>query len=141
MNYVQRVAQIFGVVFLVAALVGFMASGTSMDPHVLTAPRAFGLFPVNTLHNLVHAIFGLWGLIASRGFGASRNYAQVSGVLFILLMLLGYVAPDGFGLIPLGGNNVLLHALLGIPLAIVGFTAHEPAARATTGGDDRSRPA
>ena len=136
MNYVQRVAQIFGVVFLVAALVGFMASGTSMDPHVLTAPRAFGLFPVNTLHNLVHAIFGLWGLIASRGFGASRNYAQVSGVLFILLMLLGYV-----GLIPLGGNNVLLHALLGSPLAIVGFTAHEPAARATTGGDDRSRPA
>src|SRR5512132_2939137 len=118
MTVVQRIAQIFGIGFLLIALVGFLSSGTSIDPHTMTAPRAFGLFPVNTLHNLVHAIFGLWGLIASRSFGASRNYAQVSGVLFILLMLLGYVAPDGFGLIPLGGNNVLLHAVLGIPLAI-----------------------
>jgi len=139
MSYVQRVAQIFGVVFLLAALAGFLAAGTSMDPHVLTAPRAFGLFPVNTLHNLVHAIFGLWGLIASRGFGASRNYAQVAGVLYIVLMLLGYVAPDGFGLMPLGANDILLHALLGIPLAIVGFTAREPAARATVNGDDTVR--
>jgi hypothetical protein len=130
MSYVRRVAQIFGVVFLLLALAGFLAAGTSTDPHVLTADRAFGLFPVNTLHNLVHGIFGLWGLIASRGFGASRNYAQVAGVTFILLMLLGYVAPDGFGLLPLGANDILLHALLGIPLAIVGFTAREPAARA-----------
>ena len=139
MSYVQRVAQIFGVVFLLAALAGFLAAGTSMDPHVLTAPRAFGLFPVNMLHNMVHAIFGLWGLIASRGFGASRNYAQVAGVLYIVLMLLGYFAPDGFGLMPLGANDILLHALLGIPLAIVGFTAREPAARATVRGDDAAR--
>lgn len=137
MSYVQRVAQIFGVVFMLLALAGFLAAGTSMDPHVLTAPRAFGLFPVNTLHNLVHAIFGLWGLLALRGFVASRKYAQISGVFFILLMLLGYVAPDGFGLLPLGGNNVLLHAVLGIPLAIVGFTARDAAAHATVAADDR----
>jgi hypothetical protein len=139
MSYVQRVAQIFGVVFLLAALAGFLAAGTSMDPHVLTAPRAFGLFPVNTLHNLVHAIFGLWGLVASRGFGASRRYAQVAGVAYILLMLLGYVAPDGFGLLPLGGNDVLLHALLGIPLAIVGFTARDQVAHATVRDDSVRR--
>lgn len=139
MSYVQRVAQIFGVGFLLAALAGFMASGTSMDPHVLTAPRAFGLFPVNMLHNLVHAVFGLWGLVASRSFGASRSYAQVSGVIYIFLMLLGYFAPDGFGLLPLGGNDILLHALLGIPLAIIGFTARETATRATVPADDSVR--
>lgn len=125
MTVVQRVAQIFGVVFLLVALVGFVSAGTSMDPHVMTAPRALGLFPVNTLHNIVHAIFGIWGLLASRSFGASKSYAQVSGVMYILLMVLGFVAPDGFGLMPLGGNDVILHALLGIPLAIVGFTARD----------------
>ena len=136
MTFVQRVAQIFGVVFLLAALAGFMAAGTSMDPHVMTAPRAFGLFPVNTLHNLVHAIFGIWGLLASRGFGASRKYAQVAGVLYIVLAVLGFVAPDGFGLLPLGGNDIVLHALLGIPLAIVGFTARDRTVATTH--DDRT---
>jgi hypothetical protein len=132
MTVVQRVAQIFGVGFLLIALVGFLSSGMSMDPHALTAPRALGLFPVNTLHNLVHAIFGIWGLIASRGFGASKNYAQVSGVLYVLLAVLGFVAPDGFGLLPLGGNDILLHAIIGIPLAIVGFTARDRVVAATS---------
>jgi hypothetical protein len=136
MTVVQRVAQIFGIGFLLIALVGFLSSGTSMDPHTMTAPRALGLFPVNTLHNLVHAIFGVWGLLASRSFGASRKYAQVSGVIYILLAALGYVAPDGFGLLPLGGNDIILHAIIGIPLAIVGFTARERIAARTAGHDE-----
>ena len=125
MTVVQRVAQIFGIGFLLLALVGFLAAGTSMDPHVMTAPRALWLFPVNTLHNLVHLIFGLWGLVAARSFRASRNYAQVSGVVYVLLTVLGFVAPDGFGLLPLGGNDIILHAVIGIVLALVGFTARE----------------
>ena len=136
MTVVQRVAQIFGIVFLLIALVGFVTAGTSMDPHTMTAPRALGLFPVNTLHNLVHLVFGLWGLLAARGIRASKNYAQVSGVAYILLAVLGFVAPDGFGLLPLGGNDILLHAIIGIPLAIVGFTARDRVVATTSGRDE-----
>lgn len=44
MTTVQRVAQVFGVGFVIAAIAGFVAAGTSMeaDPHV--APRAMGFF-------------------------------------------------------------------------------------------------
>lgn len=136
MTVIQRVAQIFGIGFLLVALVGFVSSGTSMDPHTMTAPRALGLFPVNTLHNLVHAIFGVWGLLASRGFNASKNYAQVAGIIYILLAVLGYVAPDTFGLMPIGGNDIVLHAIIGIPLTILGFTAHERVAAPTASRDD-----
>jgi hypothetical protein len=139
MTVVQRVAQIFGIGFLLIALVGFVTAGTSMDPHAMTAPRALGLFPVNTLHNLVHLVFGLWGLLAARGIRASRNYAQVSGVAYILLAVLGFVAPDGFGLLPLGGNDILLHAIIGIPLAIVGFTARDRVVATTHGRDEPPR--
>ena len=135
MTVAQRTAQVFGIGFLVAAVAGFLASGNSMDPHVETAHRALGLFPVNVLHNLVHTIFGLWGLIASRSHGASKKYAMVSGVIYLLLAVLGYVAPDGFGLLPLGDNDILLHVFLGVPLAIIGFTAPEhPTVRARTTG-------
>jgi hypothetical protein len=48
---------------------------------------------------------------------------MVGGITYLLLGLLGVLAPDGFGLVPLGGNDVWLHGLLGGALLAVGFTA------------------
>jgi hypothetical protein len=131
MTTVQRVAQIFGAVFILVAIVGFVTSGGSMDASMATAPRIFGLFPVNLLHNVVHLLFGIWGLAASRTFPAARSYARIGGVIYLLLAVIGVVAPDGFGLVPLGSNDVWLHALLGVALAAAGFTARETTAPAT----------
>lgn len=123
MTTVQRVAQVFGIGFLLAAVAGFVAAGGSMDPHTETAPRALGLFPVNLVHNLIHLAFGAWGLAASRSWGAAKTYCQVAGVTYLVLMVLGFIVPDTFGLVPIGGNDIWLHAVLGIPLAYFGFTA------------------
>lgn len=126
MTTVQRVAQIFGALFILGAIVGFIATGVSnMEADPVRAPRLLGLFPVNVLHNVVHLLFGIWGLAASRTFGGARSYARIAGVLYLLLTGVGYVAPNGFGLVPLGGNDIWLHAVLGFVLAAVGFTARE----------------
>jgi hypothetical protein len=119
----QRVAQIFGIVFLIIGIAGFFVTGTSMDASMDTAPRLLGIFPVNALHNLVHMAFGIWGLLAARSFSSARTYAQIGGVIYLVLAALGLIAPTTFGLIPIGGNDVWLHALLGIVLAAVGFSA------------------
>lgn len=124
---VQRAALIFGIAFLLAAGAGFLVPGTTMDSDLETAPRALGLFPVNLLHNLLHLAFGVWGVSAARSFGASKAYAQITGVSYLGLAVLGFVAPEMFGLMPIGGNDIWLHVLLGLPLAIVGFTARRPA--------------
>ena len=125
---IQRLALIFGIGFLLAAGAGFVQGGTTMDADMETAPRALGLFPVNLLHNLVHLAFGVWGVAASRSWGASRSYAQIAGVTYLLLAVLGFVTPELFGLVPIGGNDIWLHLLLGLPLAIAGFTARRPIA-------------
>ena len=132
MTTVQRVAQIFGVVFILVALAGFYTGGMNMDADPATAPMMLGMFPVNLLHNIVHLLFGIWGLAASRSFTGARQYAQIAGVIYLVLAVVGYFAPDGFGLIPLGGNDVWLHLALGAILAAVGFTA-KPATVAPTG--------
>lgn len=126
MTTVQRVAQVFGWVFLLVAVLGFVASGTSMEADVEHAPRLLGLFPVNLLHNLVHLLFGVWGILAARSFDGARAYARISGVAYLLLAALGFVVPDFFGLIPIGGHDIWLHLLLGVVLAGVGFTASRP---------------
>jgi len=43
---------------------------------------------------------------------------------------LGFVIPDAFGLIPIGGNDIWLHCLLGVVLVAVGFMAKEESAAA-----------
>ena len=123
---VQKASLLFGVGFLLAAVAGFLAPGTTMNADLETAPRALGLFPVNLLHNLLHLAFGVWGVAAARSWGAAKAYAQITGVAYLGLAVLGFFAPELFGLAPIGGNDIWLHVLLGLPLAVVGFTARRP---------------
>ncbi len=122
---VQWVALVFGLGFILVAILGFVASGTSMESDPALAPKVLGMFPVNLLHNCVHLAFGLWGLAAARTHDAARAYGRIAGVIYLVLTALGYFSPNGFGLVPLGGADVLLHLVLGLVLAGVGFTAKE----------------
>ena len=64
MTTAQRLSQVFGIVFLIVGLAGFVVTGGSMEANHETAPRLLGMFPVNALHNVVHLLFGVWGLLA-----------------------------------------------------------------------------
>jgi hypothetical protein len=119
----QWVSLIFGIAFLLVAILGFVQGGMSMEADPALAPKILGLFPVNLLHNLVHLAFGVWGLMAARTHDASRAYCRIAGGIYLVLAGLGYIVPNGFGLVPLGGADPLLHLVLGVVLAGVGFTA------------------
>jgi hypothetical protein len=121
----QLVALIFGVIFILVAVLGFITPGgmaMAMAAGV-GGGMLLGLFAINLIHNVVHLLFGLWGVAASRTFAAAKGYCQAVGVIYLVLAVLGYLAPTGFGLVPIGGNNIWLHAVLGIVLTLVGFTA------------------
>jgi hypothetical protein len=130
---------IFGIVFLVIGVGGFIPGLTMMD-HAghpadadVTMRTMFGyelgLFPVNVLHSIVHVLFGIWGVMAARGNGA-RGYFRAVAIVYAVLMVMGLI--DGlnttFGLIPLYGNDVWLHALLAIVAAYFGFMARDAGA-------------
>ena len=117
---ITRVALVFGILFLLIGIAGFLTPGgleMAADP----AGLLFGLIPVNLLHNAVHVAFGAWGLAASRSLTGARNYARIGGVIYVLLAVLGLVVPDGFGLVPLGGHGVWVHAVLGVALLAAGY--------------------
>ena len=122
---VQRVALVFGIVFLLVGILGLLSAG-GMEMGADPAPAMLlGLFPVNLLHNIVHLLFGVWGLVGSRSFSGAKTYATAVGVIYIVLAICGFFIPTTFGLIPIGGNDIWLHAVIGIVLAVVGFTAKE----------------
>lgn len=113
----QRVAQVFGVVFLVVGALGLITT-----PLTMTESLLLSLFPVNVLHNLVHVLFGIWGLVAGRRAGDARTYCRVGGIIYLVLVVMAFVTPTTFGLIPIGGNDIWLHALIGVVLTYFGFT-------------------
>lgn len=140
MTLAQRIAQIFGWAFIIAGLAGFASTGSSMEANHLIAPKLFGLFPVNVLHNVVHLVFGAWGIVAARSVGGARGYFVGAGVIYLVLAALGTVAPDGFGLVPIGGNDVGLHIFLGLGLLASSLLARRrPSATASSAAAGASR--
>ena len=123
-------ALVFGIVFLLAGASGFIPGMLHTVP--ANAPPlavatgyglVMGLLPVNVLHNLVHVLFGILGVVAYGGLFAPRVYAQIVAVAYGLLTILGLLPATHtlFGLIPIYGNDVWLHLVLGAIAAYFGF--------------------
>ena len=117
MTTVQRAAQVFGWIFILVGIVG-LAYSYSMQEALL-----LGYFPVNVVHNAAHILLGIWGIAASKSFGGAKSYATIAGLIYIVLAIVGYVEPNPADMLPLGGNDVYLHAVLGVILLGIGLTA------------------
>jgi hypothetical protein len=123
----QTGALVFGVAFLAFGVLGlFVHNGMGMDANNETTGRLLGLFPVNLLHNLVHLAFGVWGLVASRSWSASRGYGRIGAIIYAVLVVMAFVDPTTFGLVPIGSHDVWLHAVLAAGLAYIGFAGRDP---------------
>ena len=134
----SAMAMVFGVVFLLVGLVGFFPAPPPASAPPLAVEHghgmALGMFPVNTLHNLVHLLFGALGIAAAAGvLMTARAFFQLVAVSYVLLTLMGLfaVTQTTFGLVPIWGNDVWLHALIAMVAGYFGYLAPAtvPAAR------------
>lgn len=123
-------AMIFGVVFLLAGISGFFPAPPPPGAPPLAVEHghglALGLFPVNTLHNAIHLLFGVLGIAAARGAVMSaRGYFQIVAISYAALTVLGLIpaTQTTFGLVPIWGHDVWLHALLGGGAAYFAYLA------------------
>lgn len=142
----KRFALIFGIVFLLIGIAGFipglMAPHDHPDVRVTTGlGLLMGLFPVNVLHNVVHLLFGAWGLLAARSAGAAVAYAKAVGVIYALLAVLGFIPAANlhttFGLVPLYGHDIWLHVLLAVGGIYFGFIHSDKGTSTSTAAADR----
>jgi hypothetical protein len=132
----RQFALVLGLGFVVAGIAGFFPSPAD-PPAGLTQTHGFGhalgILPVNTLHNAVHILFGLLGIMASRGtLMSARGYAQFVAIAYGLLVVLGLLPQTNttFGLIPIYGADVWLHAVIAAAAAYFGFVARDTAVAA-----------
>ena len=105
---VRLYAQILGVVLILTGVLGL----------VLGERLLLGILNIDVLEDAVHVLTG--GLLAYVGFGRTdlafaRNVVLGLGVIYVLVGLIGFVAPTLFGLLPDGYTvfDNLLHLALG----------------------------
>src|SRR3954468_1388238 len=108
-------ALVFGIVFLAVGVLGFVpgfvhtpAAGTHNVTMTQNYGDLLGLFPINLLHNCVHILFRLWGVLAYRSLGGSVTYFRTVAIIYAVLTVLGLIPnfDTTFGLIPIYGNDV-----------------------------------
>lgn len=113
----KTVVTLISVTLLVVGVLGFFN-----DP-------VFGIFEVDTVHNLVHVLSGAVGLIMAAQ-GSARGFAIGFGLIYGLVTALGFsmhnpaaTSTKLFGLLEINHADNYLHAALAVVLLFVGLTS------------------
>ncbi|WP_203136659.1 DUF4383 domain-containing protein [Microbacterium sp. JZ31] len=125
---VQKVALIYGIVFLIVGVGGFIPGLTTGIESLQFAGHTseamlLGIFQVSILHNIVHILYGVVGLLAARAFGFSRAYLIWGGAVYALLWLYGLFIPhdSAANFVPLNTADNWLHFALAVTMIGLGI--------------------
>ncbi len=108
----KLLATIFGTVFTLIGLLGFFN-----DP-------VLSLFDVDTIHNFVHLITGIAGLVyGMQNNDTAKRYGQIFGAIYGLVTLMGFVMGEGklLGLMSINNADNYLHLFLSAGLIYLGY--------------------
>jgi hypothetical protein len=115
---VKTAAVLFGVVFLLVGILGFV-------PAVTKDQMLLGIFHVNAAHNVVHLLSGVVALFCGMtSMGASRWYFRIFGLVYGLVAVMGFLAGGDTMLLGLISNNMAdtwLHVGIAAVSLILGF--------------------
>jgi hypothetical protein len=124
----QRTAMVVGAAFLLVGVLGFIPGVTTHYGELRFAGHDSGalllnVFAVSVLHNVVHLLFGVIGLVAARRAGGARVYLMVGGLVYLILCVYG-LGTDSAGapdFVPMNDADNWLHLGLGVGMIALGI--------------------
>jgi hypothetical protein len=126
-------AVLVGLVFLAVGVLGFIPGVTTdLDELEFAGPDSqamlFGIFQVSVLHNIVHLLFGVLGLLLAWSALSAFLYLVIGGLVYLALWIFGLSvgADDDANFIPVNTADDWLHFGLGIgtiTLGLIGWAA------------------
>ncbi|MBA2615306.1 MAG: DUF4383 domain-containing protein [Actinobacteria bacterium] len=126
---IQRAAMLFGAVFALVTILGFIPGITTNYDGLTTfdgvGAEIFGIIGVNILENAVHGLYAIAGFAAAASWAASKSYFIWGGVVYLVLWLYGLFggSNDDSSANFLGMNSASdwLHFVLGVAMVGIGF--------------------
>lgn len=123
----QTSALLFGVVFLIVGIAGFIPGATTDFDRVSTiggeGAHLLGIIGVNWLENLVHLAYAAAGLWAATNAVRSRQYFLWGGAIYGVVWLYGMLIDlqSDANLIGLNDASNWLHLALAVTMVAMGF--------------------
>lgn len=125
----QVLAAVFGLVFLLVGIAGFIPGLTSDTGELAVAgtdsqAELLGLFRVSVLHNVVHMLFGV-GLLAAARPAWARLYLLGGGVAYLVVAGYGLAVEESSAanFLPVNAADTVLHVALAVALLAAGLVA------------------
>lgn len=118
----RLVATIFGAVYLLIGLVGFLvASGVGFASQ--EGELLFGIFEVNHLHNIIHVLIGAVLLAAGlKSIRHSKTANTAVGAIYLLVGIIGlFILDSALNILALNNADNVLHFVSALILLGVGL--------------------
>jgi len=120
---VQSLAALAGVVFLLVGILGFVPGITTHYGSMSFAghgsgAKLLGIFQVSILHNLVHLLFGISGLVLAKTAEGARTFLVGGGAVYLVLWVVGLVGALAW--LPANAADNWLHFAFGAVLVGLG---------------------
>ena len=112
---IRFLAVLFGIGFIFAGVAGFM-------PAFMINGALFGIFEVDTTHNLVHIISGVIAIMAATSHRMARLFFQVFGVIYTVIAIVGFARAGNLYLMHVNMADNFLHLGIGVVAILLGFT-------------------
>ncbi|HLU74543.1 MAG TPA: DUF4383 domain-containing protein [Nonomuraea sp.] len=124
---VQAASLLVGLLFLIVGLLGFVPGiTTNFDAMAFAGhhseARLLGVFQVSILHNIVHLLFGVAGLLMARTMNLAKWFLIGGGVIYLLLWVYGLLIDkeSAANFVPLNTADDWLHFVLGLGMIALG---------------------
>ncbi len=124
---VQKAAGAVGAIFLLVGILGFIPGITTHYDALSWAghdsgAKLLGVFQVSGLHNLIHLVFGVAGLVMARHFNPARAYLIGGGVVYAVVLLYGLLIDrtSSANFIPVNSADNWLHLILAVGMIGLG---------------------
>ena len=127
-SLMQPVAGVFGAIFLLVGIAGFVP-GITTDYDTLKVAghdsdaKLLGVFQVSVLHNVVHLLFGVAGLLLARTWNNARRYLIGGGLVYAALWIYGMAIDHGSedNFVPVNNADGWLHFGLALAMLLAGL--------------------
>jgi hypothetical protein len=124
----QTIALVMSIVFLLVGVLGFIPGitqnfGTMSFASHHSEAMLLGLFQVSILHNIVHLLFGVVGLIAARAHRSAWQYLVIGGAVYLVLFIYGLVIDQSSAanFVPVNSADNWLHLALAAVMIVAGL--------------------
>ena len=107
-------AVLFGIGFIFAGVAGFLPAFTTND-------FLFGVFEVNSMHNIVHIVTGVIAIMAATSYRSTKLFFRIFGLIYGVVAVVGFWRDGDLFMMHVNTADNYLHAAIAVVALYSGF--------------------